>query len=118
MSIFIGENEASLTSKKGLPLGEEPNVNVVKYAVCCSVVPVVNVELPAEVHMSAKTSSPFGFAESAWTDDTQTLGSTYLIRIRECAAGWKQVRIRVYRSGSGSCSDIGLYISRDPISEV
>ena len=64
LSVLVGKNESLLTPKEGLPLREELNVEVVEDDVLSRRVPVVEIELPTEVHVRAKRSCPLSLPES------------------------------------------------------
>jgi len=64
LSILVGENKPLLRTEEGLPLGEKLDVEIVEDDVLSRRVPVVEIELPAEVHVRAKRSCPLSLPES------------------------------------------------------
>lgn len=64
LTVFVGKYETLLGSKEGLPLWEEFDIKVVEHDVLGVVVPVVEVEHSAEIHVRAKRSCPLSLPET------------------------------------------------------
>lgn len=63
LSVLVGKHESFLASKEGLPLREKFDVKVVEDDILGRRVPVVEIELPAEVHVRAKRTCPLSLPE-------------------------------------------------------
>lgn len=69
LSVLVGKGESALRPKEALPVREKLDVEIVENDVLGIVVPVVEVEQPAEVHMSSQRSCPHGLPHSRFTDE-------------------------------------------------
>jgi len=75
LPVLVGKGESALRPKEALPVREIFDVEVVQHDVFGIVVPVVQVEKSAEVHVSSKRSGPSSLSHSRFTDEDERQGS-------------------------------------------